>query len=316
MSGDYRIVEKEEVVPNVHKLVIRDPRIARTAQAGQFVLLMPTRKGERIPFTLSDWDPDEGTITIYVLELGISTMDLMGMKAGDSVYSLAGPLGKPARVEKFGTVLLGGGCYGIGGIYPIARAMKAAGNHVVVIIEARSNYLLYNREALRSVADELYVTTSDGSEGTKGHIQEKLMELLNEKREFDRAVFVGCTFMLMQCSEATRPYGISTGVALNAIMVDGTGMCGCCRVTVGGKTKFVCVDGPELDGHEVDWDELFTRKRVYSEEEVVAYQTHRSHSCRALSGYERQRVRGPGRGAAGDDDAMQGDDDMTRGGGE
>lgn len=270
----YRIVHKEEVVPNVHKLVIEDPRIARTAQPGQFVLLMPTEEGERTPMTISDWDAEEGTITLYVLELGISSMKLASMREGDSVFSLAGPLGRPARVERFGTVLLGGGCYGIGGILPIARAMKAAGNRVVVVIEARSNFLLYNREALGDVADELHVTTTDGSEGTKGHAWDKVKELLDDGRTFDRAHFVGCARMLMRCAEATRPASIPTGVALNAIMVDGTGMCGCCRVTVGGKTMFVCVDGPELDGHEVDWEELFNRKRSYRGDEARAYQTH------------------------------------------
>ncbi|MCK4614642.1 MAG: sulfide/dihydroorotate dehydrogenase-like FAD/NAD-binding protein [Thermoplasmata archaeon] len=283
MSGDYRIVEKHEVVPNVHKLVIRDPRIARRARPGQFVLLMSSEKGERIPFTLSDWDVEKGTITLYVLELGISTMKLVGLRKGDSLFSLAGPLGQPAIIKKFGTVVLGGGCFGIGGIYPIAKALKAAGNHVVAIIEARSNYLLFNRENLRSAADEFYVTTSDGSEGMKGHVQDRLIALVEEGKKFDRAYFMGCTFMLMECAEATRPYSIPTGVALNAIMVDGTGMCGCCRVTVDGHMRFVCVDGPEMDGHKVDWEELFTRKRVYREEEAVAYQ---SHVCRALSGYE------------------------------
>ena len=284
MGREYKIIEKEEIVPNVHKLVIRDPRIARKARAGQFVLLMATERGERIPLTLSDWNVDEGTITLYVLELGISTMKIVGLKEGDSLFSLAGPLGKPATIEKFGRVVVGGGCFGIGGIYPIAKALKEEGNHVTAILEARSNYLLYNHENLRSVADEVYVTTSDGSEGTKGHVQEELVSLLDQGKKFDRAYFMGCTFMLMQCAEATRPYKIPTGVALNAIMLDGTGMCGCCRVSVGGKTKFVCVDGPELDGHEVDWDELFIRKHIYREEEAVAYQ---SHACRSLSGYER-----------------------------
>jgi len=284
MNREYKIIEKYEVVPNVHKFVIRDPRIAKKARAGQFVLAMANEKGERIPLTLSDWDPVEGTITLYVLELGVSTMELVSLSEGDSLFSLAGPLGHPAKVEKFGNVLLGGGCFGIGGIYPIAKAMKEAGNHVTVIMEARSNYLLYNREQLENVADEFYMTTSDGSEGVKGHVQDKLEVLLKEGRKFDRAYFMGCTFMLMQCSKATMPQKIPTGVALNAIMLDGTGMCGCCRVTVGGQTKFVCVDGPELDGHLVDWDELFIRKHIYREEEAVSYQ---SHACRSATGYER-----------------------------
>lgn len=287
MVREYKIIEKYEEVPNVHKFVIRDPRIAKKAEAGQFVLVMANEKGERIPLTLSDWDKKEGTITLYVLELGVSTMELISLDQGDSLYSLAGPLGNPAKVEKFGNVLLGGGCFGIGGIYPIAKAMKEAGNHVTVIMEARSNYLLYNNENLEMVADELYITTSDGSSGLKGHVQTKMEELIENGSKFDHAYFMGCTFMLMQCSKATMPHNIHTGVALNAIMLDGTGMCGCCRVTVDGETKFVCVDGPELDGHKVDWDELFIRKHVYREEEAVSYQ---SHACRSLTGYEREDI--------------------------
>ncbi len=286
MAREYKIIEKSEVVPNVHKFVIRDPRIAKKAQAGQFVLVMANEKGERIPLTLSDWDPQEGTITLFVLELGVSTMELVSMKEGDSLYSLAGPLGHPAKVEKFGNVLLGGGCFGIGGIYPIGKAMKEAGNRVTVIMEARSNYLLYNHENLKSVADEFYITSSDGSGGMKGHVQDKIKDLMKEGKKYDRAYFIGCTFMLMQCAKATQPHNIPTGVALNAIMLDGTGMCGCCRVSVGGETKFVCVDGPELDGHLVDWDELFIRKQIYREEEAVSYQ---SHACRSETGYERDK---------------------------
>jgi len=286
MAREYKIIEKYEEVPNVHKFVIRDPRIAKKAEAGQFVLVMANEKGERIPLTLSNWDKKEGTITLYVLELGVSTMELVALNQGDSLYSLAGPLGNPAKVEKFGSVLIGGGCFGIGGIYPIAKAMKEAGNHVTVIMEARSNYLLYNHQNLDSVSDEFYIATADGSSGINGHVQEKYEELVKEGKKFDRAYFMGCTFMLMQCSKATKPHGLPTGVALNAIMLDGTGMCGCCRVSVDGETKFVCVDGPELDGHKVDWDELFIRKHIYREEEAVSYQ---SHACRSLTGYERDQ---------------------------
>ncbi len=284
MIREYRIIEKFEVVPNVHKFVIRDSMIANKAEAGQFVLVMANEKGERIPLTLSDWDKKEGTITLYVLELGVSTMELISLEEGDSLYSLAGPLGRGAEIRKFGRVILGGGCFGVGGIYPIAKAMKKAGNHVTVIIEGRSNYLMYNKEEHSAVADEFYVATSDGSEGTKGHVQEVLINLLEEGKKFDRAYFMGCTFMLMNCAMATKPSSIPTGVALNAIMLDGTGMCGCCRVSVDGETKFVCVDGPELDGHKVDWDELFIRKHIYREEEAVSYQ---SHTCRSITGYER-----------------------------
>jgi ferredoxin--NADP+ reductase len=197
------------------------------------------------------------------------------IESGGMLYSLAGPLGIPTRVEKFGTVVLGGGCYGIGAILPIARAMRDAGNRVISIIEARSAYLLYNEDSLKEVSDQLLVSTADGSKGMKGRVQEVLTKLIDAGEKVDRSYFIGCTFMMMNCSNVTRPHNIKTLVALNPIMVDGTGMCGCCRVTVKGETKFACVDGPEFDGHEIDWQELFARKSLYLKEEAMAYQTYR-----------------------------------------
>ena len=275
----YEIVDKIEEVPNVHKLVIKEPKIAQKAKAGQFIIVMVDEYSERIPLSIADTSKD--TFTVFVVELGISTAKIAKMNKGDSFYSVSGPMGKPARIENFGTVVVGGGCYGVGAIYPIAKALKEAGNKVITIIEARSSYLLYYEEELRAVSDEFHIATSDGSLGTKGHVQVVLDKLIKNDYIIDHAKFIGCTYMMLNCSHTTLPYHIPTMVQLNAIMLDGTGMCGCCRVSVGGETKFACVDGPEFDGHKVDWDELTKRKASYLEEEMISYQES-PHICRSL----------------------------------
>ncbi len=271
-----QIVQSEEVVPNVYRIEIDAPRIAQKAKPGQFVIVMADEFGERIPLTISDWDAEKGTITLYMLEAGISTMKIAKLGAGDSFYSVVGPLGKRTEIKNYGTVLLGGGCYGIGAIYPLARALKAAGNRVITVIEARSGFLLYLQEELAGVSDAFYTCTSDGTAGTKGKVADVVETLAKDEKPIDLAYFVGCTFMMMQSANATKPFEIKTLVALNSIMVDGTGMCGCCRVSVGGKTRFACVDGPEFDGHQVDWEELFQRKGVYMPDEMLAFQYHSS----------------------------------------
>ena len=271
----YKVVRRDEIVPNVHIIEIEVPAIAEKAKPGQFVLIMPDETGERVPFTISDWNVEKGTITVFFLEVGISTSKMARIKSGGALYSVSGPLGKPTSIDKFGSVVCGGGCYGIGAIYPIARAMKKAGNTVTTIIEARSAYLIYLEEQLKEVSDKVLVSTADGSRGSKGMVQDVLTELVQNGEKINRSYFVGCTFMMMNCSNITRPYSIKTLVALNPIMVDGTGMCGCCRVTVGGETRFACVDGPEFDGHKVDWEELFKRKSIYLENEAMAYQNCR-----------------------------------------
>ena len=270
------IVINEQVVPNVRRLVLEAPAIARRAKPGQFVILIPDAVGERIPFTLSDWDASEGTITIFYLEAGVSTMKLTRLKPGEAVYTLVGPLGKPTEIEKFGTVLLGGGCYGLGGIYPLARAFKEKGNKVIALLEARTSYLIYNEDKIREVADEVIIATADGSRGVRGHVWESFKILVERGENIDHAHFVGCTYMMMTSSKATEPAGIPTIVSLNSLMVDGTGMCGCCRVLVGGETKFSCVDGPDFDGHLVDWDNVFARAGAYVADENLAYQFHQS----------------------------------------
>ena len=270
MPAGYQILEKREIVPNFHLLKITAPQVARYAQPGQFVIVMAKETSERVPFTLVDWDADEGSITLVIEEVGRSSREVAALKAGDNLTHVTGPLGVPIAIDRKGTVALGGGCYGIGGIYPIARAMKEAGNRVIGIIEASSDFLLYMEDELATVCDELYLATRDGSRGVKGGVQEVFTDLMNKGVAIDQFVVIGCTFMMRMVTEATKPYGVPTYVALNPIMVDGTGMCGACRVSVSDDTRFACVDGPIFDGHLVDWDEIFSRRAAYAREEIEA----------------------------------------------
>jgi len=264
----YKILEKEELAPNIHLITVEAHAVAKKAQAGQFVIITVDEKGERIPLTVADWDREKGFITIVFMEVGTTTQRLALLNAGDSLYSLAGPLGIPTHIEKFGTVVCVGGCYGIAAMMPIARAMKEAGNKVISVIEARSKYLLFWEEELKKVSDQLFVTVGDGSHAPQRWIPDQVKHIIDSGGKIDLVVAFGCTFMMKLCSETTKPLGIKTVVHLNSIMVDGTGMCGCCRVSIGGETKFACVDGPEFDGHEVDWDVLLARQRGYQDEEI------------------------------------------------
>ncbi|MGK5092408.1 sulfide/dihydroorotate dehydrogenase-like FAD/NAD-binding protein [Deltaproteobacteria bacterium TL4] len=270
-----QILVNEPIVPNVYRMVIEAPRISQKAKPGQFILTIPTPEGERVPFTIADWDPEAKTITIFYLEAGVTTMKMTKLKPGDQLYSLVGPLGKPTELNHFGTVVLAGGCYGCGAIYPLARSLKNWGNRVIAIIEARTSYLLYNEEKLKDVADEVILCTSDGSEGTRGHAWKVVGQLIEKGEQIDYAYFVGCAFMMMMCSESTRAQKIKTVVSLNTLMVDGTGMCGGCRVVTQDSVKYACVDGPDFDGHQVNWDVLFNRKGAYITDESISYQFHK-----------------------------------------
>lgn len=263
-----KIVKRERLVPNIHLLELEAPEIARKCKPGQFVIIMPDEKGERIPLTIADWDREKGTVTSVVLVVGTSTHKLSLLKSGEEVPVLVGPLGKPSEIQNFGTVVMAGGCFGIGAIYPIARAMKAAGNRVITLLDVKADYLLYWEDKLRAVSDDFYLSTRDSAYDCNEYIPKSLDSLLKKEKSIDRVVSIGCTYLMYTCAEATRSSKIPTIVALNPIMVDGTGMCGACRLTVDGHTKFACVDGPDFDGHLVDWDELFARRKSYFDDEI------------------------------------------------
>lgn len=265
-----KVVERSEIAPNVHACKVFAPDIARKVQPGQFIIVIPDEYSERTPITVADWDLEEGTISFIFLDIGSSTNQLAQLNAGDEIYSLTGPLGMAFEIEKVGDVCLVGGCYGIGGIYAAARAFREKGNRVVCYPEARSSFLLYWNEKMEEVSDEVRYATADGSLGYKGHAHDLLEKDLESGITYDHVVAVGCTFMMYRISEVTKPYEIKTIVTMNPIMIDGTGMCGACRLEVGGATKFACVDGPHFDGHEVDWDIILARRKAYLEEEIIS----------------------------------------------
>ena len=263
----YEILAKEALAPVIKLMVISAPDVARKARAGQFVIVRVAEEGERIPLTIADYDQDEGTVTIVFQEVGKTTMHLGTMEVGDELASFTGPLGHPTEIENYGTVICVGGGVGIAPIYPIARALRAAGNYVISIIGARNKELLFWENKMRSVSDELIVCTDDGSYGRKGFVMDPLKELLETRDGIGHTWIIGPAIMMKFTALATKPFNVPTTVSLNSIMVDGTGMCGSCRVEVGGETRFACVHGPEFDGHQVDWDLLLARQRIYLDEE-------------------------------------------------
>jgi ferredoxin--NADP+ reductase len=264
----YTLLENKMLVPNLHQAVIEAPEVAASVKPGQFVIVRPMEGSERIPLTLSDWDAEKGTVSVVYMNVGRTTGQFASLSAGESVATVAGPLGHPMELDQFGHVVCVGGCYGIASIYPIARKLKEMGNRVTIVIEARSSYLLYWQKKLSRVCDQLVIITRDGSRGMQGHIQ-KLPEILAGLTvPANRVIVNGCNYLMMRASEETRPLGIRTIISLNTLMIDGTGMCGVCRCTVDGSTKFACVDGPHFDGHEVNWDEITRRRQAYLGEEV------------------------------------------------
>lgn len=269
-----RIVRKEEPAPENKLFEIMQPSIARKAVPGQFVIIIHSEKGERIPLTIADTNKVKGTITIIFQEVGKSTMELGTFKEGDRLQDVIGPLGKPTEIEHYGTVICVGGGVGIAPLYPIARALKEAGNKVVGILGARTEDLLILEKEFKEITDELYITTDDGSYGRKGFVSDELNRLIGKGYKIARVWAIGPAIMMKVISEVTRPHDIKTIVSLNPIMVDGTGMCGCCRVEVGGETKFACVDGPEFDGHLVDFDLLMKRLAMYKKEEKWALESY------------------------------------------
>ncbi len=276
----YEILAKEELAPVTKLFEVHAPAVARKAQAGQFVIIRLHEEGERIPLTIADYDRQRGSITLVVQEVGKTTMELGTYQVGDHLASFTGPLGRPSRIEQYGTVLCVGGGVGIAPIYPIARSLRAAGNKVISIIGARNVDLLFWEEKMRAVSDELIVCTDDGSYGRKALVTIPMKELLGGEEPIDRIWAIGPAIMMKFCALTGQPFGVPMEVSLNSIMVDGTGMCGACRVEVGGQTRFVCVDGPEFDAYQVDWDQLLARQRIYREQEQLAVEEWK-HKCRA-----------------------------------
>ena len=265
-----RVVERKMIVPNLHLLTVEAQQVAEKAKAGQFVIVRPSDEGERIPLSLADWDREKGTVSTIFMEVGASTGALARLKGGETIPTCTGPLGNPTEIANFGEVMVVGGCYGIGSIYPVCRELKGAGNEVVTVLEARSSYLIYWERQLAAVSSTILTITRDGSLGLKGHVG-RIADIINSRQRLpDRVIVNGCTFLMARVSEVTRSFGVPTMVNLNPIMIDATGMCGVCRVTVAGKTRFACVDGPEFEGHRVDWAEFLSRRKAYMEEEALS----------------------------------------------
>jgi len=269
-----KIISAQFIAPEVKKFIIKAPEIAKKRKAGQFVILRVNEKGERIPLTIADSDVENGTITIIAQGVGKTTKELNRLESGDYIFDLVGPLGKPSHIENFGVAVSIGGGVGTAIAYPIAKALKEAGNYVISIIGGRSKDYVILESEMKMICDEVYPTTDDGTYGYKGFVTDKLKGLLSTKK-IDFVLAIGPILMMKAVADATRPYGIKTVVSLNPIMIDGTGMCGGCRATVDNKTVFVCVDGPEFDAHKVDFEVLLNRNKFYGEQEKISLEMHK-----------------------------------------
>ncbi len=263
-----KIIKKETFSDVTFLWEVEAKDIASAALPGHFVMVRHKEGGERIPLTIADFDKEKGTITLVIQALGKTTKEMMELKEGDYILNLAGPLGIPSHIEKVGKVVFVGGGLGVAPVFPQLRAFKELGNYTISIIGFRSKNLIFWEDKFRNFSDELIVTTDDGSYGKKGLVSEPLKEVL-ERGGISLVIAIGPAIMMKVCSEVSRPFNVKTIVSLNTIMVDGTGMCGSCRVTVSGNTKFVCVDGPDFDGHQVDWEELMRRQRRFEREEKL-----------------------------------------------
>ena len=266
-----KIIEKEYFSKSVVKLVVKVPRIAKSRKAGHFVIVRIGQKGERIPLTIAEADIEKGTITLIVQKVGVSSIKLCNLEVGDHITDVVGPLGHPTHIEKVGTVLASGGGVGVAPLLPIVEALMNAGNRVITVLAARKKELIILEEQMRLHSDEVIIMTDDGSYGKKGLVTNGMEEVINREK-VDLAVTVGPAVMMKYVTILTKKYNIPTVASLNTLMVDGTGMCGACRVTVGGKTKFVCVDGPEFNAHDVDFDEMMLRLNSYRPDEDEAYE--------------------------------------------
>ena len=283
----YRIVRKNVLAPTITRFEIAAPFIARKRKAGNFVMVRVEQHGERIPLTIADGDPAAGTITLIIQAIGKTTKLLCSMEEGQDLLDVVGPLGNPTPIEHIGHVVCVGGGVGTAELYPIAKALREAGNTVSTIVGARSRDLVILEEEMRAISNNTYVTTDDGSYGRKGFVTDQLKDILNGSNTVGAVFAIGPLPMMKAVSDLTRSYNVHTLVSLNTIMVDGTGMCGGCRVTIGGEMKFACVDGPEFDGHNVDFNELMMRNRTYVDMERIADERHR---CK-LAGLTQENVR-------------------------
>ncbi|MCD4668836.1 MAG: sulfide/dihydroorotate dehydrogenase-like FAD/NAD-binding protein [Actinomycetia bacterium] len=283
----FKIVSKKELAPDIARFDIEAPLIARKALAGQFVVIRIHEDGERIPLTIAAYDREKGNISLVAMKIGRSTALLDALKEGDSILDLAGPLGNSSEIADYGRVICVGGGVGIAPVLPIAEELKAAGNYIISIIGAKTKEMLILEDEMESVSDELHICTDDGSLGYKGfvsglledYLDKNLIDSKNKRTNIARCTAIGPAVMMASVAGVTKKYGLKTIVSLNSIMVDGTGMCGACRVEVGGKTKFVCTDGPEFDGHQVDFDLLMSRQKIYLDQEKACYGSHEGE-CR------------------------------------
>jgi ferredoxin--NADP+ reductase len=274
----FRIVQADFLAPDIKRFVIEAPRVAHKRQAGQFVIVRVYEHGERIPLTIADSDPACGTVTLIVQGIGKTTKLMNALGPGDALLDLVGPLGKPSEIRSYGTVVVIGGGVGAAIAYPTARAMHEAGNHVIAILGGRTRDLVILEPEIRAISDELLVTTDDGSYGRKGLVIDPLKELIAAGRPLGLVLAIGPVRMMQAVAEVTRPHRIHTVVSLNSLMVDGTGMCGGCRIITSGGAKFACVDGPEFDAHTVDFDILAQRNRTYAEREAEELRQFREHT--------------------------------------
>ncbi len=273
----FKILKKEELSPNVYAMEIDAPRVAKKAEPGQFIVLRVNEEGERIPLTIANFDRETGRILIVFQVIGASTMELAALNEGDDILDFVGPLGRPSEIGKLdGTMVVVGGGIGVAPTFPIARAMKEAGNKVIAIMGAKTKDILIMEDEMKQVTDEIVVTTDDGSRGIKGFVTNAVQALVDRGEKIAQITAIGPVIMMKSVADATRNLGIKTVVSLNPIMVDGTGMCGGCRVTVGDETKFACVDGPEFDGHLVDFKGLMNRQRMYRDLEAE----EKDHVCK------------------------------------
>jgi len=266
----YKVLAKKELAPQIKLMKVYAPDIAEKAQPGQFVIVRVDERSERIPLTLVDWEKEKGTITLIFQEVGVSTRKLGTLEVGQKILNVVGPLGNPSDIKHYGTLAMACGGIGTAAAYPIAKAFKNSGNKVISIVGARTKNLLILEKEIKDVSDELYISTDDGSKGHKGFAHEVLKTLIEKGRSFNIVYAIGPPLMMKAVCKVTRPYTIKTITSLNPIMVDGMGMCGTCRVSVGGETKFACVDGPEFDGHMVDFDVLIKRLKIYFPDERKA----------------------------------------------